>query len=156
MKIGFDLDGTVLTQDLGLLRVINKVASLIPECNDELMQFYCAQRNMNFNPLDFVDDNDEMFFITGRAVAVEQLSINWAKKYFPMAKITVTKVVDAVRDQDKMKNWYDLQAEAKAKVINDLGIEVYFEDCPEIVIRLRKLCPTCKTIKYGCRQVTEL
>lgn len=155
MKIAFDLDGCVLHQNLGLLRVLNVIGKDNKEMNDELMKYYCSQLDMNFNPLDFIADGDELSFITGRAPSVEQLSITWAKKYFPMAKITVTKIQDANNKQEEMVDWYSLQAEAKAKVINADKIDVYFDDCPEIVSRLRKLCSNCKVIKYGNRQVTE-
>jgi len=151
MNVGFDLDGTVLSQDLAILRMQNTA--------DEkekmiIMKFYCAHRSMNFNPLDFLAENDNLLFITGRDKSVEAITKKWASKYFPNAKIIVTKL-DAPTGNTKMINWYLLQAEAKAKVINDNNVEVYFEDAPEIVDYLRKLCPNCKVIKYGGRLNTE-
>ncbi|RKX69080.1 hypothetical protein DRP43_04800 [candidate division TA06 bacterium] len=35
----------------------------------------------------------------------------------------------------------------KAHMIRRLGIEVYYEDNPEIIVRLEKLCPNCHIVK---------
>jgi len=39
------------------------------------------------------------------------------------------------------------EIEWKAKMITQLGIEEYFEDSPEVIVALRKLCPNCHIIK---------
>jgi len=41
------------------------------------------------------------------------------------------------------------EIEWKAKMINQLGIEEYFEDNPEVIFGLDKLCPNCHIIKDG-------
>ena len=48
-------------------------------------------------------------------------------------------------------DWLEKVAIAKAKVINQLGLDIYFEDIPVIVVRLRELCPKTKIIQYGGR-----
>lgn len=119
------------------------------------MQYYCAHRELNFNPLDFIDEGDECYFITGRSADVEQLTIDWAKKYFPTVKVFVTKCRDCTNKQSEMVDWFDIQAQLKANIINENSIDVYFEDSPEITRKLRELCPNCKVIKYSSRVVTE-
>lgn len=39
------------------------------------------------------------------------------------------------------------EAEWKAKMINILRIEEYYEDIPEIIVKLKKLCPKCNIVK---------
>jgi len=39
------------------------------------------------------------------------------------------------------------EIEWKAKMITQLGIEEYFEDSPEVIVALEKLCPNCHIIK---------
>ena len=43
----------------------------------------------------------------------------------------------------------DRAIEWKSYMINRLGVEEYFEDTPEIVIALKKLCPNCHIINIG-------
>lgn len=137
----------MIQQDLALLRVLNLSGSAQKET--ELFKMYCNARGMNLNPLDYLADDDKLFLITGRSKDVELLTKKWADKYFPSATLIVTKIADA--GNNPLKDWYALQAEGKAKYLNDLKIDVYFEDCPEIASKLRELCPNTKVIKYGSR-----
>jgi hypothetical protein len=50
-----------------------------------------------------------------------------------------------------MQDWLVELAKVKAKVLNNLGIDVYFEDTPEVVEVLRNLCKNTKVIQYGSR-----
>lgn len=41
------------------------------------------------------------------------------------------------------------EIEWKAKMINQLGVEEYFEDTPEVIVKLRKLCPNCNIVNIA-------
>jgi len=43
----------------------------------------------------------------------------------------------------------DRAIEWKSFMINKLGVEEYFEDTPEIVVALKKLCPKCHIVNIG-------
>jgi hypothetical protein len=154
MRIGFDLDGTVFDQELGVLRMIDMMDS--EKDRQELMQFYCMRRGQNFNPIDYLADDDELFFITGRSILVEALTKRWAKKYYPMATVIVTRSQMPSRNLSLNSasgnvGWYEMQAKLKAKALVENNIEVYFEDAPEVVKILREMVPNCKIIQYGGR-----
>jgi len=48
------------------------------------------------------------------------------------------------------------EIEWKAHIINKLGVEEYFEDLPEVVVALRKLCPKCRIVSVGESSVQGL
>lgn len=159
MKIAFDLDGVVLDQDMGFCRMVDLGHQ---EDQQELMKYYCNHRPLQLNPIDFLADDDELFFITGRSILVEELTLKWAKKYFPMAKVIITRLQHPSRDTILMtsnygkvgegKSWNKLQAERKAKAIIDNEIDVYFDDNPEVVKHLREMCDSrVKIVQYGGR-----
>jgi hydroxymethylpyrimidine pyrophosphatase-like HAD family hydrolase len=154
--IAFDLDGTVLKQDMATLRMIDMVENRDEQ--HDLMRYYCNHLEMLFNPLDYLADGDTLFFITGRSIWVEEMTRQWAKKYFPTATVIVTRLDHPTKDTVLMtsnygtdKSWNMLQSERKAKAINENAIDVYFEDNPEVVQNLRKMCPNTKVLQYGGR-----
>ena len=52
---------------------------------------------------------------------------------------------------DRNKEWGLIQAERKAKALNDNNIDVFFEDAPDVVKHLRRLCKNTKIVQYGGR-----
>ncbi len=158
MRIAFDLDGVVLQQDMYSLKAIDACKN--ERKRSELMRYYYARRSIQLNPIDFLADDDELFFITGRSVLVEELTKKWAKKYFPMATVIITRTILPSKDNELMtknyvndgkKEWSLIQAERKAKALNDNNIDVFFEDAPDVVKNLRQLCKNTKIIQYGGR-----
>lgn len=158
MKIAFDLDGVVLHQEMYSLKAIDSCRN--EEERSELMRYYYARRSIQLNPIDFLADDDELFFITGRSILVEDLTNKWAKKYFPMAKVIATRTMIPSSDNelmtknyvnDRNKEWSLIQAERKAKALNDHKIDVFFEDDPNVVKHLRRLCASTKIVQYGGR-----
>ena len=150
MNIGFDLDGVVVEQQLGILRIIDILGQ---EHKDELMQYYCSSLKTQLNPLDYIADNDKLFFITGRSKAIEDITKYWATKYFPTATVYVT-CNPTPNKEDEVINWSLLVAKNKSKYIIENNIEVFFEDNPTAVKYLRELCPNCKVIQYSSRLLT--
>jgi len=158
MRIAFDLDGVVLHQEMYSLKAIDSCEN--EQKRSELMRIYYSHRSIQLNPVDFLADDDELFFITGRSVLVEDLTKKWAKKYFPMATVISTRTILPSSDPDLMtknyindrnKEWGLIQAERKAKALNDNNIDVFFEDAPDVVKHLRRLCKSTKIVQYGGR-----
>jgi hypothetical protein len=158
MKIAFDLDGVVLHQEMYSLRAIDSCKN--EDERSELMRYFYARRIIQLNPIDFLADDDVLFFITGRSMLVEDLTNRWAKKYFPMATVISTRNIIPCSDgelmtknyvNDRSKDWSLIQAERKAKALNDNKIDVFFEDAPDVVKHLRRLCLCTKIVQYGGR-----
>jgi hypothetical protein len=158
MKIAFDLDGVILQQEMYSLKAIDSCKN--EQERAELMRYYYARRSIQLNPIDFLADDDELFFVTGRSVLVEDLTKKWAKKYFPMATVIATRTILPSSDVNLMtknyvndgnKEWSLIQAERKAKALNDNNIEIFFEDAPDVVKHLRQLCRNTKIVQYGGR-----
>lgn len=158
MRIAFDLDGVVLHQEMYSLKAIDSVQN--EQERAELMRYYYSRRSIQLNPIDYLADDDELFFITGRSVLVEDITRKWAKKYFPMATVITTRTILPSSDKDLMtknyvkdqtKEWGQIQAERKAKALNDNNIDVFFEDAPDVVKHLRQLCKNTKIVQFGGR-----
>jgi len=144
LKIFFDIDGTVLEQSIGLLRVIDCAK---PEKQDELLQYYISGLRMQINPLDFISEGDELGFITGRSKCLTKYTKLWVKKYFPKAKLFITNV----KIGEDNSEFTIQQIKTKSEVIKREKVDVYFEDNPKVVKGLRLVCPKVRIIQYGAR-----
>lgn len=142
MKIGFDLDGVIISCDSyiwGLARDNEPVLRLALEESKPLL-----------NPRMFTSETDEIYFITARTFRFWDLTKRWCNHFFPGIKLVLVKV-ESWKDQSKWNDWYKTVATEKAKAINKLKLDVYFEDMPITVKHLRELCPNTKIIQYGGR-----
>lgn len=150
MRIAFDIDGVIVDIDLGLIRAID----FFPEGSEARKQasrFYYLMRRRQLNPIDYLSEDDELFFITGRNEAYRDLTEKWASKYFPQATLVILGHEEPKAGEPVLKKWYVRQAERKAKALKKYKIDVYFEDTPPVVRELRKMCPETKIIQYGGR-----
>lgn len=83
-------------------------------------------------------------------------------KHYEGAPIITSRTVDEIEkvDEDTRKNHpvyfnpislnektIEKEIEWKAKMITQLGIEEYFDDSPEVIVALEKLCPSCNIVK---------
>ena len=142
MKIGFDLDGVLLTQ--------NSVDIVLTRENDRAKRLYYETLQPQLTPCMFAHDADELFIITAREQFLQQLTKKQCDKFFP--NITLVQIaVPQWENAGKWYEWFVSVAKAKAEVINQLGLDIYFEDMPITVEKLRELCKKCKIIQYGGR-----
>jgi len=146
MKLGFDLDGVIIKNNLAILRLIDLIED--PKKRKEISKYYYKQQDILLDPLKFLLEEDELYIITSRNRIYKEETESIVKKYFPLAKLIILNHVEPHLLLD-LKDWYKKQAELKAKVIKELGIEVYFEDRPQVVRYLRNLCPNTKIICFG-------
>jgi hypothetical protein len=141
-RIGFDLDGTLCDQDNNALSCVElrKDSTLLLE--------YFRKRKPQMNPMQYASIWDELFTITARPTIAQQITRAWHSTYFPHLKLIFASI-EPCGEHDKFLDFAVNMAKAKSTKINELKIEVYFEDVPQVVDQLRKLCPTTKTIQYG-------
>ena len=148
MRIAFDIDGVILSIDLGLIKVIDCMKD--KKAKDACTKFYFALRRRQLNPCDFLHEDDELYIITARGEENREITERWIKRYFPMAKL----IMLSSHEEPTLvvsEEWYIKQAKRKAKALIENKIDVYFEDTAPVVRELRKLCPNTKIIQYGAR-----
>lgn len=141
MKIGFDLDSVLCNLDVTTF-VLLKAHSLYLE------KLYLETRTPLINPQLFMRRDDKGYIITARRPELRELTIEWCRKYVPNLQLVLTNYPD-FNDTCDWDMWIYQIAGIKAAVIDHLGIEVYLEDVPEIVLHLRNICTNCKIIQYG-------
>ena|SRR3990170_4612161 len=142
MKIGFDIDGVIADQNLMDLCAINNM--------DKQRKLYYQIRMPQLNPYLFATMDDEIHFITARTKDLTEITLNWCKKFFPGITVHITEI-ESWKSLLEWDKWIKEVARRKASIINRLDLDVYFEDIPNVVYKLRKLCLHTKIIQYGGR-----
>jgi len=107
------------------------------------------------NPIDFLLlPEDEYFIITSREEIARDITEKWIKQYCPTA-VELIMLDDDIPDmnagEEEVRAWIIRMAESKAKVIKEKKIEIYIDDSPTLVKKLRELCPEAKIVLYGGR-----
>jgi len=150
MRIGFDLDGVILKTNLAILRLMDLEKS--KKKREEVYMYYYNNPEILLNPFDYASEEDIVFIITARSIKYKVPTLKFVDKYFPRANLVLLDHKEPKANED-MDKWYDKQAELKANAINQLKIDVYFEDSWKVVKRLRELCPNCKVIHFSKNRI---
>jgi hypothetical protein len=148
MKIGFDLDGVIADLDITLFRLIRRVDFPSEETKNKFKQNYFGGLRLrtNWNPEELISKDDEYHIITARHYSTDDIAtFEWCKKYCANAK--------SVNIVGQHGNNWEKSSIAKADKIKELEIEVFFEDDPRLVKRLRELCPETKIVQVGGRLI---
>lgn len=148
MRIAFDIDGVVLEMNLSMLRAADLEGD--KKIKGEINKYYYLFRKIQLNPIDFLADDDELFLITGRSRRYLEATLNWKNRYFPKATLILLGQEEPGKETI-IEDWFITQARKKAAALIQNKIDVYFEDTPEVVKELRKLCPNISIIQYGGR-----
>ena len=146
LKIGFDLDGVLCDTDMNFLRLLERVLPFQDDL-EKMMEFeawYFNERKPLLNPENFLSEGDEYYVITGRDNEFHgEVTERWCRKFTPNAS-----GVYCVGEYPK------LVEEGKAKKIVELGLDVYIDDHPVSVRKLRAALPShVKVIQYGGRWI---
>jgi len=150
MRIGFDLDGTLCGIEVAVLRMVDNLAN--KETQSHIEEYYYKERKPTFNARLLLHEEDEMYIITSRPKRLEGITKAWVKKYYPEAKLYICDYPPpfGVNSNKKLTEWLLNKQKDKAKVLNKLKLDVYFDDDAQVPI-LRKLCPDIKILQYGGR-----
>ena len=151
MKIGFDIDGVLTDINVATLRIMD---NLQDDAKISAEQWYYRERKPLLDPRLMCDKKDEIYVITGRPERVKDITKEWIKFYYPQAKLFFASPHMGVitgNTAKEIKQWCIDKLLTKVAKINELGIDVFFEDESEGIDELRKACPKCKIIKYGGR-----
>jgi hypothetical protein len=150
MKIGFDIDGVLAEIDCAMLRVMDNMT----QGKESAEEWYYRDRKPLLDARSFLSQNDELIILTGRPDHLKDTTMLWIKQYYPNAKLffaTPSLLPPKGNTQESVKKWCEAKLMCKASYINNLGLDVYFEDENEGMEDLRKACPKCKIIMYGGR-----
>jgi len=120
------------------------------EQQEIIRYFLHAVPKLKHHPREFLHEDDEYIIITGREIKYEEATSRWLECFGINAPIYFCDIGGS--DQfDSLDDFFDAHAKAKAKFIKALDVDVYFEDAPNIVTRLRKFCPKTIIIQVGRR-----
>jgi hypothetical protein len=144
MKLGFNIDGVIAEQDLAALL----------KASDDLQRTskvieYFASRKPLLNSLHFVNPvYDEIYVITSREDCAKEITVQWCSKHLPNYIKLFFACVPKWKKQSELPDWFRQVAIEKAIIINNLQLDIYFEDIPKVVMKLREMCPATKIINY--------
>ncbi len=142
MKIGFDIDGVLANQDTAEIILIKE--------NSTAEMYYYATREPMLRTSMFLAETDKCYIITCRKEEFKEITEKWCSKHYPGASLVYISVPQW-KSTEEIQSWFKEVAVKKAETINELKLDVYFEDMVETVFWLRELCPNCKIIQYGGR-----
>ena len=152
MRVGFDLDGVLCDIDIAMLRLIDNLDDENIRGNVEL--WYYKSRKPYLNPYMYTSIDDEMFVVTGRSAKFKRLTNEWIDRYLPFLHGKVYVVGEDGDDivncssEEEVQAWVKRIMQRKADKINELELDVFFDDSCSVPI-LRKLCPKTKIIQVG-------
>lgn len=104
------------------------------------------------HPREYLHEDDEYIIITGRAERFREITEKWLKSHGIETSSLFIVDVGVASDYDSIADFLEAMAQAKAKYIKSECLDVFFEDAPFVVKRLRELCPKCRIIQIGGRR----
>lgn len=155
MKVGFDLDGVLC--DIGIVE-LHLMHKLPPEEEETAELYYYTERKQLLNPKLLMHEDDEYHIITSRHQGLVEVTERWVRKYYPdVDSISVVgqeawyKMAAKADDPNVWREYAIAAVKLKADKINQLGLDVFFDDSVGNVLQLRELCPNTTIIQYGGR-----
>jgi hypothetical protein len=153
MKIGFDVDGTLTNERF---EDIHKYAMN----DDEALDRYIVKM-LDFTPTIFLNFlkryltlGHSVYVITFRWQEWSTITFEWFKKH-NVVNLNCDKCYFSppeIRTSDP--NVYRTVAvEYKSKIINDLGLDIYYEDSDFLIKNLTINCPNTHIINANLRQI---
>ena len=113
-------------------------------------EWYYRDRKPLLNINLFLSDNDAFYVITGRPKDLSTITNSCVNHHYPLSEVILVGEKRMCHDKTSEKEW-DKLAKLKANKINELELDIYFDDEPETIVKLRELCPKTKIIYYGGR-----
>jgi len=149
MKIGFDLDG-VLCDCSGTILNFERVFEKMNVDNiDKIDQYYYKERKPLLNPKLFMGEQDIGFCITSRPRKFRDVTNRWMNKYYSDIPVYLLKNEIKAKDCVSFDDIMRRVAIEKIKLIEELKLDVYIDDTPNIIYWMRKLNTGVKFIQYG-------
>lgn len=106
---------------------------------------------LKYHPQEFLFEGDEYVIITAREQQYRALTEEWLKRHGIQTSSIFYANKGRIVDYPNVDDFFNAIAKAKAQYIKSECLDVYFEDSPVLVSKLRKLCPKVKIIQVGRR-----
>lgn len=148
MKIAFDCDGVLSDIDPSHLKLIHNMPESPEKVEAEII--YYRDRTPLINPRFYLADDDEYYIITSRHEGLREITERYVNKWFPDCSGLYIVGGDPILFNSDYEAWKDMILEKKIELIEELGIDVFFDDNPELVVKYRKRLKI-PVIKYGTR-----
>jgi len=149
MRFGFDLDGVIAECNIPVWLLVGRIGkdNQMRKLLDEFLHF----PKLRAHPREYLHEDDEYIIITGRARRYRKITLKWLKSHGISTSSVFICDVGVASDYNSIEEFFDAMAKEKARYIKSECIDVFFEDCPDVVKRLRKLCPKVRIIQIGGR-----
>lgn len=156
MKIGIDLDGVGRTSMLGELHLMHQLRDR--GINVDVHKWAKVQQGQIWpllNPGIISLPEDEIYFITAATLLKDKRrKQRWVKHFFGRGKVIGVQVLTGSAPMAAWgKTYVDKVSEIKLEIMQELGIEVYIDEDPEIVRKMRKIIEAhdlkIKVLHYG-------
>lgn len=149
MRIGFDLDGVLCDYDDTMMHLLWR----LPDDEQRVSEIhYFSHRRPLLDPALLCHEDDEYYVITGRNQGLREVTLKWCVKHVPGAAgvhIVGGKPMYEWREKERAGLDPDFSLKGKRDKILELGVEVFFDDNPGSVRRLREMLPGVAVIQYG-------
>ena len=126
MRIAYDLDGVISKTPIRFYGLLKRCRALL-----YLSSLLCP---VKMRPLRNPDGRQFVTIITGRSIKDKRITEIWLKLHGIIG--------DVYYNSDGYSK--ESAIEHKAKTINELGIEVYYEDEWDVAKELQRRCPKCE------------
>jgi len=135
LVLGFDLDGVICDIDHYELKLLDTVRKVDPS----LEHWYYVSRKPKLNPATFTGKDDKVVIITSRPKRYAWLTKKWLAEHGIQHDELVFVECPPREHLMSFDQWCDIMAEVKARAIKQHNIDIYFEDLPWVVERLRQI-----------------
>lgn len=149
MRVGFDLDGVIVEYSIAKWLLVDGIKD--KERRELIYFFLTSNCKLKSHPSEFLHKDDEYVIITGRAKRWRKTTKEWLKRHGINTSTLFMCNVGLPRDYSSIGVFFDAMAGAKARYIKSECLDIYFEDSPVLVEKLRKLCPKVRIIQIGGR-----
>lgn len=147
MRVGFDLDGVLAETTIVEWLLTSHVKD---EKAQEVIREFLHVPKLKNHPSEFLHEDDEYVIITGRSKRYRKLTERWLRSHGIKCSLFMTDV-GVAKDYESIEKFFEALAKAKAQYIKSECIQVFFEDSPNVVKLLRKLCSKVRIIQIGGR-----
>ena len=126
IRVAYDLDGVISKTPVRFYSLLKRCRPILYVCS-----LLCP---VKMRPLRNPDGRQFVTIITGRSIKDKKITEIWLKLH------------GIIGDVYYNPNGYSKESaiEHKAKTINELGIEVYYEDEWDVAKELQRRCPKCE------------
>ena len=148
MRVGFDLDGVLADVSVAEWLLTGQLEN--KEMQDIITSFLHDPK-LRMHPSELLHEEDDYIIITGRGERYRKITERWLRKYGISPTCLFLTNVGVAQDYPSVDDFFDALALAKAQYIRSECIDIFFEDSPDVVLRLRKLCPKARIVQVGGR-----